>query len=322
MPRRLALLIALTGVLAGALPAGAQAAPVVAVGDQKATMFGDPNFQRLGIRHARLVVAWDAMGSEWQRAEVDEWLTLARQAGIEPLVTFHHSRLGPEKRRELPSPEAFRREFLRFRAAYPWVRVYSPWNEANHCSQPTCKRPDRAAQYYNVVRAHCRGCRIVAADVLDQPNMVRWLKVFRRHARGNPRLWGLHNYIDANRFGTRGTRAFLRAVPGEVWFTETGGLVRRQNGSSISFPNSPAHAARATTWLFRRLAPMSPRIRRIYLYHWSEGRPESSWDSGLVDRAGRVRPAYAIVRRELERQAAARRAAGRRSAGPRSTAGR
>ena len=48
---------------------------------------------------------------------------------------------------------------------------YLTWNEANHCSQPTCRNPERAAQYYLALRKHCRGCRIVAADLLDGSKM-------------------------------------------------------------------------------------------------------------------------------------------------------
>ena len=81
-------------------------------------------------------------------------------------------------------------------------------------------------------------------------------------------IWGLHNYIDANRFRTRGTRALLRAVKGDVWFTETGGLVVRRNGSTVEFPGSTRHAAKATSWVFR-LAALSPRVKRVYFYHWS-----------------------------------------------------
>ena len=56
---------------------------------------------------------------------------------------------------------AFEREFVKFRARYPWVDEYLTWNEANHCSQPTCRNPERAAQFYLALRKHCRGCRIV-----------------------------------------------------------------------------------------------------------------------------------------------------------------
>ena len=61
---------------------------------------------------------------------------------------------------------------MKFRARYPWIRDYLTWNEANHCSQPTCNNPKRAAQYYLALRKHCRGCRIVAADVLDGSKLV------------------------------------------------------------------------------------------------------------------------------------------------------
>ena len=66
----------------------------------------------------------------------------------------------------------FRRAFKAFRRTYPEVHEYSPWNEANHRSQPTFNNPRRAASYYNVVRAECRGCKIVAADVLDAPHFT------------------------------------------------------------------------------------------------------------------------------------------------------
>ena len=113
-------------------------------------------------------------------------------------------------------------------------------------------------------------------------------------------IWGLHNYIDANRFRTRGTKSLLKAVKGDVWFTETGGIVKRNNGSPIQFPESTAHAAKATTWVFK-LAELSPRVRRVYLYHWiaADPSPLPTWDSALVDSRDRPRPAYGVLRRWL-----------------------
>ena len=102
--------------------------------------------------------------------------------------------------------------------------------------------------------------------------MPAWVKAFRRRASGSRLIWGLHNYIDANRFRTRGTLSLLRAVTGTVWFTETGGLVERNNGSPIEFPENQWHAARATRWVFQRLARLSPRVRRVYLYQWTPPR--------------------------------------------------
>ena len=238
--------------------------------------------------------------SESQRAETDAYLKAAGAAGVRVLLGFGHAR-DPDKAHDLPSVKAFEREVVRFRARYPWVTDYLTWNEANHCSQPTCRNPERAAQFYLALRKHCRGCRIVAADLLDGSKMVGWAQRFQK-AVGNRRvIWGLHNYIDANRFRTRGTRALLRAVKGDIWFTETGGLVVRRNGSTVEFPGSTRHAAKATSWVFR-LAALSPRVKRVYFYHWSPApTPRPTWDSALVDRHDRPRPAYAILLKWLQK---------------------
>ena len=127
-----------------------------------------------------------------------------------------------------PSASAYRNAFGMFDAKFPWVKTYSAWNEINHKSQPTFKSPRTAAGYYNVLRAQARKgkFRVMAADMLDTPNMSRYLASFRRYAKGSPKLWGLHNYGDVNRRRTTFTKAMLRTVPGEVWLTETGGIVK------------------------------------------------------------------------------------------------
>jgi hypothetical protein len=301
MFRRVRACIVLGLLLAALVVAGAPARaaePLIGIGDQNAAMFSNPLWQALELPRVRYVVAWDALHSRWQRAEADAYLTAARAAGAEVLLGFGHSRVA-SRMHTLPSPRRFRREFLRFRARYPWLREFLTWNEANNCGQPTCRRPGMAARYYNALRRSCRRCTIVAADVLDTRSMPAWLRAFRRRAVGRHLIWGLHNYIDANRFRTRGTRSLLRAVRGEVWFTETGGLVERNNGSRIEFPENRWHAARATKWVFQRLARLSPRVRRIYLYQWTPGPRGARWDSGLIARNGRPRPAYRVLTAHL-----------------------
>ena len=152
------------------------------------------------------------------------------------------------------------REFLRMRKRYPGVKTWSAWNEANQCGTGTCDRADIVARYYNTIRRNCPGCKVLAADLLDQPNMVGWARAFRRAARFEPKYWGLHDYIDANRFQTTRTAQLLRAVRGEVWLTEIGGLVARRNGSKIKLPQGKAHAARATRFIFDRLARLDRRV--------------------------------------------------------------
>ena len=45
------------------------------------------------------------------------------------------------------------------------------------------------------------------------PNMGRWVKAVRRALGYTPKLWGLHNYVEANRFRMRRLRELLRAAP-------------------------------------------------------------------------------------------------------------
>jgi polysaccharide biosynthesis protein PslG len=142
----------------------------------------------------------------------------------------------------------------------------------------------------------------VAADVIDESNMVRWLRVFKRYARG-ARLWGLHNYKDTNpRRGQKrgGTRKLLRAVRGRVWLTETGGIVFfRLPSGGVLFPDSESRASRALGTMFRLAQRYRRRIKRVYIYDWSQSAPGNRFDSGLVRRNGSTRPGYDTVRRNL-----------------------
>jgi hypothetical protein len=134
--------------------------------------------------------------------------------------------------------------------------------------------------------------------------MVSWVTRFRRHARHRPRIWGLHNYGDANGLKVKSTPRLLALTRGRIWFTETGGLVVRRvyKGKRVlrTFHYSLGHAARSTAHALA-LSCLSRRITRVYLYHWQPPPKVTNWDSGLVDRRGRPRPAYDAVRRWLAR---------------------
>ena len=276
----------------GASTPGLRKDLVVGIGEQLTEMFGEPRFRALGIDHARLVVAYDATRVAFERPIVDEWLRQAKLAGVEPFITFQHSRVHP---RRLPSVAEFRADFRAFRKRYPQVRVYAPWNEINHASQPTSRAPARAAAFYNVVKAECGGCTVLAGDVLDQPGMTRYLGEYRRHLDGEPRIWGLHNYADANRFRSSGLHALLRSVRGDVWLTETGGLVE----FGRSFPRSERRAARALNFVLG-LAADAPRVKRVYLYNWTGSKPGERFDAGLVGPDGKPRQAYEVLRGALK----------------------
>jgi hypothetical protein len=294
MPTRLAmLLVLLLAALAAAAPARAL---TIGIADQKPDMFSDARFQASGIKYARRAVAWDVLTSPTQTAVLDQWLAAARAAKVNPLISFTHSSVD---RRLLPSPERLLYEFRRFRARYPWVTEFATWNEANHCGEPTCHRPQLVAAYWRKLRRACPTCRILAAEVLDMPNMTSWVKAFRRAAKVEPRYWGLHNYVDANRLRTTGTRRLLKATRGLIWFTETGGIVSRTNRVRVTFPESVSHAATATRFLFDDLVPLSHRITRVYVYHWNADPGASTWDSALIGPTGKARPAFRVLQRVL-----------------------
>lgn len=296
--------------LALALPAFAGAAiklrPVtgeletkIGIADQKAEVFADERLHDLGFGYARRSVAWDALRHRDQREELDAWVAGAEAMGAEPLITFARSRRTTGRRYIPPTADQVLREFLRMRKRYPRVKTWAAWNEANMCGVGTCSEPELVARYYNAMRRNCPGCKIVAADLLDQPNMVSWARAFRRAARFEPKYWGLHDYVDANRFQTTRTTALLKAVRGEVWLTEIGGLVARRNNSTVRLPQGKAHAARATRFIFDRLARLDRRVARIYIYHWRSSTRRDSWDSALVGSDGKARPALWIVKRIL-----------------------
>lgn len=280
-----------------AVPASAPAL-VVGVGDQKADMFTDPLFSAIGVKHARIAIAWDALSHDWQAAEVDRWMRGAQAAGVEPLVGFMHAR--GERRRVLPSPSRLKYEFRRFRQLYPWVRNFAVWNEVNHCGEPTCNRPRLVASYYKAMRKECPSCTVVAAELLDMPNVTSWVRRFRVALGYTPPVFALHNYVEANRFTSRRLAALLRATPGaDLWLTETGGLVKRRNNSRTDIPEGRNHATLVTRYLFDRVAPRFPRIKRIYIYHWNARKKVSSWDSALVAYNDRPRPSLAVLQRVM-----------------------
>ena len=257
------------------------------IGDQSTRMIEDPRFQALGVRHTRIVVPYNVMTDQ---ATYDRYAyildALGAQKDLKVLVAFNHR---ANSHTYLPAVRDYARAFKLFRKRFPWVRQYSPWNEANHSTQPTARRPLRAASYYNVVRKNCRGCDIVAADVLDQRGFEDWIKKFRRRAKA-PKIWGLHNYADVNRLHDKTIPRMRRATRGgKLWLTETGGIVRL----AMWWPYDERRAARATKHVLR--LAQRRRIPRVYLYRWSGEPLGSRWDSGLIAYNGRPRPALNVV---------------------------
>ena len=303
LPRSLALLAML--LLTVVVPS-AEAKYRVGVGDQNAAMFDSARWQSLKLKRTRYLVPWDWNKSAAQIAETTDYMNRARAAGQQVLVSFtahrgcwNGRRYSRSRACRAPSAKAYRSSFRAFDNAFPWVKTYSAWNEVNHASQPTYKKPGLAVRYYDVLRkdARSRKFKVMAADILDTSNMRGYLRSFLRKAKGSPRLWGLHNYQDVNRRTSADTRLMLSMVPGQVWLTETGGIVKFS-----SFRYSPSRAANRTKWMLKlanrydsRQRGLRSKITQLYVYRWfGEASRSARFDAGLVNANGSPRKAFSV----------------------------
>jgi hypothetical protein len=82
----------------------------------------------------------------------------------------------------------------------------------------------------------------------------------------------------------------LADTTGDLWLTETGGLV--QDGD---LPYDEQRAAQADQWI-HGLAAAHERIARVYFYGWLASTEPGSFDSGLLEPDGSPRPAYWTIR--------------------------
>jgi hypothetical protein len=277
----------------------------VGVGDQNVAMFDSARWQSLKLKRTRYMVPWNWNRNAALTAEVTAYMNRARAARQQVLVTFtapwgcwNGRRYSRSKACRAPSAAAYRKSFGAFDNRFPWVKTYSAWNEVNHASQPTYKKPGLAVRYYDVLRkqARKRKFKVMAADILDTSNMARYLRAFMRKAKGKPRLWGLHNYQDVNRRTSADTRLMLSMVPGQVWLTETGGIVKFQK-----FRYSPKRAAARTKWMLKlanrydsRQRGLRSKVTQLLVYRWF-GEPRGArFDAGLVGPTGSPRPAYRV----------------------------
>ena len=302
---QLVLLAVIAAVLASAaLPLSATARTTIGIADQTGDTFSDPLFGGLGIKHARLNLAWDVFEHDWQVAQLDTWMQTASASGVQPLVIFSQSRV-EGRTRVLPTVEHYRQTVQTLRARYPFVNELAAWNEMNYPGQPTFAKPRMVARYYKVLRTTCPSCRVLPGSLLDNPNLVPWtLRLraeIRRTGQPDPRLWGLHNYSDVNRLRDGSTRSLLKAVKGKLWLTETGGVVHATSPTASKYRQGPAFAGKVTEYVLGKLVKRNPRVERVYLYEWKAPTGDVSWDSGLVSPDATPRPAYGIVKKHMRR---------------------
>ena len=319
-PRRLlpiALALLLLGAIAssaiGQTPAAAPSAPrahaaasyLTGIGDEQPEMFNDPLWRQLHTKIARYIAPYDAAVRPASLAAAKIWIHAAERQHVQVLVAFYHSEYTPTR---MPSVALYQRDVQKFVKLFPHVKQYQSWDEANRGNVPRAfSSPSAvaAADYYQALIRVCKGCTVIGLDVLDQSNIgptLGYIAEFKReigHLRTTmPRIWGLHDYSDVNRFESWRTRELAQALGGEVWLTETGGIV--QFGGA--FPNirgsGLTRAAKVVKYMFGVAGSVS-RIKRLYIYDWTGGVASTRFDAGLTDTHHKPRAGYVVVCRQL-----------------------
>lgn len=316
-PLRVICLAALTGVLAlacatsaalgGPRPARAHAAAsyLTGIGDEQGEMFGNPLWQQLHTKIVRYIAPYDAVAHSYSLDRAKLWIHEAEAHHQQVLVAFYHSEYTPLR---MPSVAQYKHDVQKFVKLFPHVRQYQSWDEANRGYIPGALASPSAvaaAQYYQALIRVCHGCTAIGLDVLDQANIsstLEYISEFKREI-GRlrtimPKIWGLHDYSDINRLESWRTRELTRALGGQVWLTETGGIVQFAG----SFPNKHGsgltRAARVLKYMFA-VAGSSPQIKRLYIYDWTGGNASTRFDAGLTNAHDKPRPGYVVVCKQL-----------------------
>ena len=292
-------LVALTALLlVAAVPSVAHGKAKVGISENKPQMFNDVRFKDLKIKDVRVVVGWDVVGSKTkagkaEQQRLDLWMDGAKRDKARVLIAFDKSK----NKTKTPTTKKLVAALKKLRKRYPGqIKRVSPWNEGN-----LNKKPSQYADWYKGIKKVCKGCKVVP-DVVDKPNLVTWTKSFRRAIGSSKiKIWGLHNYVDVNNSQTKRTKAFLKATTGEVWLTETGGVVYRSNGQSKFAGKGVDFAGKQTTFLFDKIVKPNKRIKLVYVYHWNIDQPQKqlTWDSALIDNLGNIRPAYFVIKQNI-----------------------
>jgi hypothetical protein len=301
--RRCALLLSCFVLASLALAGSASASFRFGLSDYEPSTFSDPRVGELGVHLARDVLPWNVALKPRDLATATAWLDAVKHAyHITPLITFQHA----DNNGPAPSPGQFLAAFKRFRKLFPWVKEFVPWDEATHTTQPTAHHPRLAAEYYNVLAAHCPGCEVTAPDILDSDgNVEAWISTFLESAHPYPKIWPFNPYNSVSTNNPRLIENLLAAVRGQIWFSEVGGVVWWRFKGKLIY-HGTAYSAKVAGNIVK-FAKLSSRITRVYYYHWrSPGSPyklskKITWDAGLIDAYGAARPALTVLARELHR---------------------
>jgi len=300
-------LLAAPGALGGSSRPRASAASsfLTGVGNENLDMLTDPLWQRLHTRIVRYIAPYDAVRHPYSLALATNFIHAAEAQHQQVLVAFYHSEYTPTV---LPSVAAYKADVEKFVRRFPHVREYQSWDEANRVSEPhlwSSPSAVLAAKYYQVLLRVCSGCSVIGLDVLDEQHIqatLDYIAEFKREIYRletiMPKIWGLHDYSDVNRLEGWRTHDLVKALGGQVWLTETGGIVKFGG----AFPNVNGSGLRRAARVIKftlALAGSIPQVKRLYLYDWSGGTSRTRFDAGLTNARNQPREGYVVLCRAL-----------------------
>jgi hypothetical protein len=285
--------------------AHAAASYLTGIGDESEKMFGNLLWEQLHTKIVRYIAPYDAVAHSYSLDKARLFIREAEAHHQQVLVAFYHSEYTPLT---LPSVAQYQRDVQKFVKRFPHVRQYQSWDEANRGYIPhylASPSAVAAAEYYQALIRVCHGCTAIGLDILDARNIgptLTYISEFK-HEIGRlrtvmPKIWGLHNYSDLNRLESRRTRELTRALGGQVWLTETGGIVQfagafpNQRGSGLT------RAAKVLKYMFA-VAGSQSQIKRLYIYDWTGGNASTHFDAGLMSAHDQPRAGYVVVCRQL-----------------------
>jgi hypothetical protein len=301
------------GAISQAGAAGARPAPraraansyLTGIGNENPRMFKSSLYTQLHTKIVRYVAPYDAVSHSWSLDQAINFIAAAEAAHEQVLVSFYHSEYSPTR---LPSVSVYQRDVQKFVKLFPHVRQYESWDESNRGNVPhlfSSPSGAAAARYYQALLRVCRGCTVVGLDVLDSYVIgptLSYISEFKgeigRLETIMPKIWGLHNYSDVNRLESWRTRDLVRALGGQVWLTETGGLVQFGNAFPNRHGSGLTRAAKVLKYMFA-VASVVPQIKRLYVYDWTGGTSSTRFDAGITNAREQPRAGYVTVCRQL-----------------------
>ena len=220
-------------------------------------MFGNPLWAQLHTKIVRYIAPYDAVTHSFSLDKAILFIREAEAHHQQVLVAFYHSEYTPLR---LPSVAQYQKDVQKFVKRFPHVRQYQAWDEANRGYIPhTLASPSAVAtaKYYQALIRVCKGCTVLGLDVLDAQDIgptLEYISEFKREI-GRlrtvmPKIWGLHNYSDINRLESWRTRELSRALGGQVWLTETGGIVQFGGAFPNKHGSGLTRAAKVLKYMF------------------------------------------------------------------------